>query len=95
MTLPTEFANPVSFLEKRGCSLLCRHLVSVRARKLIHLGMRTRWSGLTVDCTDPDRLATFWGALLDRELEPGLPGWVQLKSRNEEPRIKLPTGFGA
>lgn len=51
--------------------------------------MRTRWSGLTVDCTDPDRLAAFWGALLDRELEPGLPGWVQLKSRNDEPRINF------
>jgi hypothetical protein len=51
--------------------------------------MRTRWSGLTVDCTDPDGLATFWGALLDRELEPGLPGWVQLRPRNDEPRINF------
>ncbi|MGU3654514.1 VOC family protein [Mycolicibacterium sp. A43C] len=51
--------------------------------------MRTRWSGLTVDRTDPDRLAVFWGALLDRELEPGLPDWVQLRSRNEEPRISF------
>lgn len=27
---------------------------------------RTRWSGLTVDCVDPRRLAAFRGALLDR-----------------------------
>ena len=64
-------------------------MVSVGALGLIHLGMRTRWSGLTVDCTDPLRLGAFWGALLDRELEPGLPGWVQLKSRNDEPRINF------
>lgn len=51
--------------------------------------MRTRWSGLTVDCLNPDRLAAFWGALLGRELEPGLPGWVQLKPRNDEPRINF------
>lgn len=53
------------------------------------MGMRTQWSGLTVDCTDPDRLAAFWGVLLDREVEPGLPGWVQLRPRNDEPRINF------
>lgn len=52
--------------------------------------MRTRWSGLTVDCADPVRLAAFWGALLDRDPEPGLPGWVQLASRHDhEPRINF------
>lgn len=53
-------------------------------------GMRTRWSGLTVDCVDPARLARFWGALIDRDTEAGLPGWVQLVSRHEhQPRINF------
>jgi len=51
--------------------------------------MRTRWSGLTIDCADPGRIAEFWGAVLDCDLEPGLPGWVQLKSRNDQPRINF------
>ncbi|WP_323805800.1 VOC family protein [Mycolicibacterium sphagni] len=51
--------------------------------------MRTRWSGLTIDCVDPDRLAAFWGALLDRDIERGLPGWVELKSQNDRPRINF------
>ncbi|HET6733708.1 VOC family protein [Mycobacterium sp.] len=52
--------------------------------------MRTQWSGLTVDCVDPVRLAAFWGALLDREPEPGLPGWMQLAARHDhEPRINF------
>ncbi len=52
--------------------------------------MRTRWSGLTVDCVDPVRLAAFWGALFDRDPEPGLPGWVQLPARHDhEPRINF------
>ena len=48
--------------------------------------MRNQWSGVTVDCLDPGALAAFWGALLDRDLEPGLPGWVQLSSRHDHPR---------
>lgn len=61
------------------------------ARRLgSNLGMRTRWSGLTVDCVDPARLAAFWGALLDRDPEPGLPGWAQLAARHDhEPRINF------
>ncbi len=52
--------------------------------------MRIRWSGLTVDCVDPVRLAAFWGALLDRAAEPGLPGWMQLVSQHEhQPRINF------
>lgn len=52
--------------------------------------MRTQWSGLTIDCADPGKLGVFWGALLDRDLEPGLPGWVQLRSRYEhQPRINF------
>lgn len=52
--------------------------------------MRTRWSGLTIDCVDPAGLAAFWGALLGRVPEPGLPGWVQLPSAHaDEPRINF------
>ncbi|MFI6432015.1 VOC family protein [Rhodococcus oryzae] len=52
--------------------------------------MWIRWSGLTIDCADPVRLAGFWGALLDREVLPGLPGWIELTPRHEhEPRINL------
>lgn len=52
--------------------------------------MRTYWSGVTVDCADPVRLAEFWSALLDREAEPGLPGWMQLVSRHDhQPRINF------
>ena len=53
-------------------------------------GMWIRWSGLTIDCVNPVRLAGFWGTLLDREASPGLPGWVELASRHEhEPRINF------
>ncbi|MDG4669184.1 VOC family protein [Mycobacterium sp. 236(2023)] len=52
--------------------------------------MRTRWSGLTIDCVDPARLAAFWGAMLSRDVEPGLPGWKHLASRHDyEPRINF------
>ena len=52
--------------------------------------MPPHWSGLTVDCIDPHRLAAFWGALLGLEPEPGLPGWVQLSSpHNHQPRINF------
>ena len=52
--------------------------------------MANRWYGVTVDCRDPDRLATFWSALLDRELSDEMdePGWATVGSRHEvEPRI--------
>jgi predicted enzyme related to lactoylglutathione lyase len=58
--------------------------------KRSNLRMRIQWSGLTIDCADPGRLAAFWGALLGRDHEPGLPGWVQLKPRHDhEPRINF------
>jgi Glyoxalase-like domain len=38
-------------------------------------------SAITIDCLDPGRLAAFWGALLEREEEPSLPGWRQLGGR--------------
>lgn len=43
-----------------------------------------RWSGITVDCADPTRLATFWSALLGVPLtgEHGDdPGWATVGSR--------------
>lgn len=52
--------------------------------------MANRWYGLTVDCVDPDRLASFWGSLLRRELsgEMDEPGWATVGSRHDpEPRI--------
>lgn len=52
--------------------------------------MRTHWSGLTIDCGDPPKLAEFWGALLGLDAEPGLPGWVQLVPRDvNQPRINF------
>lgn len=56
---------------------------------LLHLDMRIWWSGLTIDCADPDRLAAFWGALLSREAEAGLPGWTQINSGGDQPRINF------
>lgn len=57
---------------------------------VVESGMRTHWSGLTVDCVDPVRLAGFWGTLLNREAEPGLPGWMLLVSEHEhQPRINF------
>jgi hypothetical protein len=47
-------------------------------------------SGITIDCTDPVRLAAFWGALLDRPEAPSLPGWRQLGERGDTiPRINF------
>ncbi|MUM15735.1 VOC family protein [Mycobacterium sp. CBMA271] len=53
--------------------------------------MANRWFGLTIDCTDPTRLALFWGALLD--LAPSTehgddPDWATLGSRTgSQPRL--------
>jgi predicted enzyme related to lactoylglutathione lyase len=52
--------------------------------------MANRWYGVTVDCADPERLATFWGALLGRGLSDEMdePGWATVGSRHDaEPRI--------
>lgn len=40
--------------------------------------MANRWSGITVDCRDVERVAAFWSALLDRQPGPTRPGWVYL-----------------
>ncbi|RDI69021.1 VOC family protein [Nocardia pseudobrasiliensis] len=40
--------------------------------------MTSRWVGVTIDCVDVKRVATFWSALLDRPQGPSEPGWVYL-----------------
>lgn len=53
--------------------------------------MTNRWIGLTIDCADPARLSSFWGALL--ELAPSAehgddPGWATLGTRTgDQPRL--------
>jgi predicted enzyme related to lactoylglutathione lyase len=52
--------------------------------------MTNRWVGITVDCADPERLAAFWSALLDRPVskEHDEPGWATVGSRfDEQPRL--------
>jgi predicted enzyme related to lactoylglutathione lyase len=50
--------------------------------------MANVWSGVTIDCLDPQRVARFWGALLDREPGPSQDGWVYLGERGDpQPRL--------
>lgn len=50
--------------------------------------MNHRWSAVTIDCLDPDRVAQFWSALLGRERGPSEPGWVYLGKRSDAlPRL--------
>jgi hypothetical protein len=45
-------------------------------------------SGVTFDCSDPQRVANFWSALLDREPGPSPDGWVYLGHRGDlQPRL--------
>jgi len=49
-----------------------------------------RWYGVTVDCTDPERLAAFWGTLLGRAPSDEMdgPGWATVGSRDDpQPRL--------
>ncbi len=49
-----------------------------------------RWTSVTVDCTDPGRLAQFWSALLQRPVsdEHEGPGWATVGSRlDAQPRL--------
>jgi predicted enzyme related to lactoylglutathione lyase len=46
------------------------------------------WSGVTIDCVDPVRVAQFWSALLGREPGPSQDGWVYLGQRGDAlPRL--------
>jgi hypothetical protein len=52
--------------------------------------MRNRLAGITVDCSNPARLATFWSALLVRPIsaEHDGPGWATVGSRHDDqPRL--------
>jgi predicted enzyme related to lactoylglutathione lyase len=50
--------------------------------------MATVWSAVTIDCTDPERVARFWSALLGREPGPSMEGWVYLGERGDpQPRL--------
>jgi predicted enzyme related to lactoylglutathione lyase len=50
--------------------------------------MANVWSAVTVDCLDPERVARFWSALLDREPGPSEAGWVYLGERGDPlPRL--------
>ena len=42
--------------------------------------VNARWSAITIDCKDPDRLGAFWGHLLARapSEQESDPGWVRL-----------------
>lgn len=53
--------------------------------------MVNRWSGVTIDCTDPVRMSTFWAAMLDvpASREHGDdPDWATVGSRSgQSPRL--------
>lgn len=50
--------------------------------------MANFWSGVTIDCLDPERVARFWSSLLGREPGPSQEGWVYLGERGEpQPRL--------
>ncbi|MEW2442453.1 VOC family protein [Micromonospora marina] len=50
--------------------------------------MANVWSGVTIDCLDPERVARFWSGLLGREPGPSQEGWVYLGERGEpQPRL--------
>ena len=46
------------------------------------------WSGVTIDCLDPERVAQFWSILLQRQRGPSESGWVYLGERGDpQPRL--------
>ncbi|HEY0531886.1 MAG TPA: VOC family protein [Actinoplanes sp.] len=46
------------------------------------------WTGVTIDCLDPERVARFWSALLGRDPGPSQDGWVYLGERGDpQPRL--------
>jgi predicted enzyme related to lactoylglutathione lyase len=54
--------------------------------------MPNRWTGITIDCQDPARLASFWSELLKRPVtdEQDGPGWATVGSRlDDDPRINF------
>ncbi|MGW4633481.1 VOC family protein [Nocardia sp. NPDC004415] len=55
------------------------------------VGMANRWVGITIDCANPTRLASFWSAILGipATAEHGDdPGWATVGSRfDDRPRL--------
>jgi predicted enzyme related to lactoylglutathione lyase len=50
--------------------------------------MANVWSGVTIDCVDPERVARFWSTLLGREPGPSQDGWIYLGERGDpQPRL--------
>lgn len=52
--------------------------------------MANRLAGITIDCTDPARMASFWSELLGRAVtdEHCGPGWATVGSRlDDQPRL--------
>ena len=50
--------------------------------------MANVWSGVTIDCLDPEWVARFWSALLGREPGPSQEGWIYLGKRSDpQPRL--------
>ncbi|MEU8299631.1 VOC family protein [Micromonospora sp. NPDC048909] len=50
--------------------------------------MANVWSGVTIDCLEPERVARFWSGLLGREPGPSQEGWVYLGERGDaQPRL--------
>lgn len=47
------------------------------------------WSGVTIDCAEPDVLARFWSGLLGGELSVPLPGWLRLGARGGAPVLNF------
>lgn len=50
------------------------------------------WTGITIDCDDPDRLAGFWSSLLGRPVteEMSGAGWASVGSRRDPlPRLNF------
>jgi predicted enzyme related to lactoylglutathione lyase len=46
------------------------------------------WSGVTIDCLEPERVARFWSALLGRPPGSTEQGWVYLGERGDpQPRL--------
>jgi len=54
--------------------------------------MKPRWSGVTIDCAEPQALASFWSQLLDRAVTDEMLGssWATVGSRHDDlPRLNF------
>ena len=75
--------NPASPVEGDALRVSSRRAFSHRMVTEVNI-----WSGVTIDCLDPQRVARFWSALLGRETGPSQAGWVYLGKRDDpQPRL--------